>query len=150
MSKDEQPSGLPESPLDTAMTIVSPQRDDAVAETPEGERKYATEVTISEPAVSETSGAARPYSTEVTISDPEASAADGEVPDRPTEVTIPRRDSRAFSTASSTCWPETFMLSHSWALTRGIDAEMPALQVFQRPTSMPPLEDEVVSVSGAT
>ena len=37
MSKDEQHSGLPESPRDTAMTIVSGRKDGAAA-APEAER----------------------------------------------------------------------------------------------------------------
>ena len=69
MNKDEQHSAPSESPLDTAMTIVSARKDDAAAGAP---------------------GAERPYVTEVTISDPDAAtpAGDGGVP-HPTEVTIP-------------------------------------------------------------
>ena len=47
-------------------------------------------------------------------------------------------DERAFSTASSTFWPEILRLFQSWALMSGMDAETPRLYVFQRPTSIPP------------
>ena len=49
-----------------------------------------------------------------------------------------RRDSLAFSTASSTSCPLMARLFQSWALTMGMEALRPADQVLRRPTSMPP------------
>ena len=59
---------------------------------------------------------------------------------------MPRRDSRAFSTVSSTWSPLRRRFSHNWKFTSGIEALSPKVTEWVRPISIGSEEEDVLSV----